>query len=75
MKAGVYYIYGHNTEQTNEVVLCSAGFQSDGLEAFYVMNESKATATVYFSRASFNAKIKSEEIRPKYKKGQGSPAK
>jgi len=75
MKAGIYYIYGENSPETNEVVLCSAGFQSDGKDAFYVMNDSKATATIYFSAASFEARVNAGMIKPKYKKGQGSPAK
>ena len=73
MKAGIYYTYGETVEgKTNEVILCSSGFSMEGELAFYVMNNSKATAKVYFSRASFNAKVKSGMIKPKYKQGIGS---
>jgi len=73
MKAGIYYTYGETIEgQTNQIVLCSTGYQLDNRDAFYVMTEEKATATVYFSRASFNRKVESGMIKPKYKQGQGS---
>ena len=75
MESGIYYTYGESTPETNEIILCSAGFQLDGKDAFCVMNDSKATATIYFSRASFEARVNSGMIKPKYKKGQGSPAK